>query len=115
MPTKAPSACRKMGCPGLVRDGVCSNCGPTKRATNAVHDEQRGNSTQRGYGRRWRALRLAYLHANPLCVECWKHGVVNAATDVDHIKPKRDGGTDDADNLQALCHACHSAKTGAGG
>ena len=33
------------------------------------------------------------------------------ATEVDHVVPIEDGGTDEADNLQALCHACHAAKT----
>ena len=33
------------------------------------------------------------------------------ATEVDHIKRKADGGTDDIDNLQGLCHDCHKAKT----
>jgi 5-methylcytosine-specific restriction protein A len=33
------------------------------------------------------------------------------ATHVDHIKPKAHGGTDDDDNLESLCAACHRAKT----
>jgi predicted kinase len=52
-----------------------------------------------------------YLAEHPLCVECERIGLVTAATDVDHIVAKRHGGTDDEDNLQALCHACHSRKT----
>ena len=115
MATKPPSACKNPGCPGLVNDGVCSVCGPRKRVTNSAHDEQRGSSTQRGYDRRWRTRRLMYLRAHPLCVECKKMGITTAATDVDHIIPKRDGGSDRDENLQALCHACHSAKTGRGG
>ena len=34
-----------------------------------------------------------------------------AATDVDHIRPKRLGGSDDMDNLRALCRECHKAVT----
>ena len=37
------------------------------------------------------------------------------ATDVDHIRPHK-GNEDlmwDEENLQALCHACHSRKTAA--
>ena len=37
------------------------------------------------------------------------------ATDADHIVPRAAGGTDDPDNLQALCHRCHLAKTGRAG
>jgi 5-methylcytosine-specific restriction protein A len=33
------------------------------------------------------------------------------ATDVDHIRRKADGGTDELENLQALCRVCHEAKT----
>ncbi|WP_366141808.1 HNH endonuclease signature motif containing protein, partial [Propionivibrio sp.] len=33
------------------------------------------------------------------------------ATDVDHIVPIRRGGTNKHENLQPLCHACHSRKT----
>jgi 5-methylcytosine-specific restriction endonuclease McrA len=37
---------------------------------------------------------------------------VTAATEVDHIRPKEEGGTDDDENLQAICGPCHTAKTG---
>jgi 5-methylcytosine-specific restriction endonuclease McrA len=33
------------------------------------------------------------------------------ATEVDHIKPKAQGGTDESENVQGLCHQCHSIKT----
>jgi predicted kinase len=52
-----------------------------------------------------------YLAAHPLCAEHLRRGQVVMASDVDHIIPKRHGGTDDEANLQALCHACHSRKT----
>lgn len=51
------------------------------------------------------------LHDNPLCVDCQAQGFARAATDVDHIIAKRFGGTDEMDNLQPLCHECHSRKT----
>lgn len=31
--------------------------------------------------------------------------------DVDHIVERRDGGTDDPRNLQAICKPCHAAKS----
>jgi 5-methylcytosine-specific restriction protein A len=34
------------------------------------------------------------------------HGAI-----VDHIKPKAEGGTDDLENLQAICRPCHVKKT----
>jgi 5-methylcytosine-specific restriction enzyme A len=37
----------------------------------------------------------------------------NRATDVDHVVPAHQGGTDDDDNLASLCDDCHKRKTGA--
>jgi 5-methylcytosine-specific restriction endonuclease McrA len=34
---------------------------------------------------------------------------------VHHIVPRRNGGGDEDSNLRALCHACHSRVTAAGG
>lgn len=69
--------------------------------------DNRQTSAERGYGHSWRKLRAAYLASHPVCQHCQRE----AATDVDHIIPRRKGGTDDEWNLQALCHACHSRKT----
>jgi 5-methylcytosine-specific restriction enzyme A len=33
------------------------------------------------------------------------------AVHFDHIKPRSEGGTDEPDNLQALCPNCHAKKT----
>lgn len=52
-----------------------------------------------------------HLRREPLCRECWVHGRVTEATQVDHIVPLAEGGTNDPDNLQSLCHSCHSRKT----
>lgn len=115
MPQRAPSACRRPGCAGLVRNGVCSRCGPLRRQVQAAHDEQRGTAAQRGYGGRWQRLRRAYLRRHPLCVHCLQAGRTEPAVDVHHIVPRRNGGSDADDNLLALCHSCHSRVTGAGG
>ena len=108
---RAGTGCRKVGCAGVVRAGVCSVCGPQKRGGHQEYDEGRGSAAERGYGYRWQRLRQAYLRVHPLCVVCQAEGRVVAATDVDHIIAKRDGGTDDELNLQPLCHSHHSRKT----
>jgi 5-methylcytosine-specific restriction protein A len=78
-------------------------------------EAERGTSAQRGYGGRWQRLRAMFLRAHPLCVECARADRITVATDVHHIVAKRAGGSDDDSNLMALCHACHSRITAAGG
>ncbi|NBW09689.1 MAG: HNH endonuclease [Caulobacteraceae bacterium] len=46
------------------------------------------------------------LREEPLCRHCGA-----AASQVDHIVPLSRGGTDARENLQPLCHSCHSKKT----
>jgi len=67
----------------------------------------RASSHERGYGATWRKLRLLILHREPICRLCGK----KPSIDVDHILPKKRGGKDVEENLQALCHSCHSKKT----
>ena len=63
---------------------------------------------------RWRRLRKMKLARNPLCEECSKHGVVEPATQVDHIVPivERRDLAFDLENLQSLCTVCHGKKSG---
>ena len=45
---------------------------------------------------------------NRTCQRCG-----NPATDVDHKRNRAEGGTDDLDNLEAICPSCHDMKTAA--
>ena len=82
-------------------------------------EETRESSNARGYGAAWRKIRKAFLEYTAerqawhwaCCVICLAQGRRVRATDVDHIVRRALGGTDDFDNLQALCHSCHSRKT----
>lgn len=62
-------------------------------------------------GAAWRRLRALVLDDEPLCRHCYQYGRVNMATDVDHIN--NDPSDNRRENLQALCHPCHSRKTNA--
>lgn len=66
----------------------------------------------RGYGSAWDKLRAIILTRDMhLCQSCLRNGRPTMARFVDHIKPKAQGGTDDHENLQAICGDCHDAKT----
>jgi 5-methylcytosine-specific restriction endonuclease McrA len=87
---------------------ACTTCGELLEIRDlAGHvDRHRPNASERGYGAAWQRIRAAHLAIEPDCRSCGE-----PATDVDHIVRKRDGGSDDDDNLRSLCHACHSRRT----
>jgi 5-methylcytosine-specific restriction protein A len=75
-------------------------------------DAKRGDRHIRGYGTQWDKLRPYILARDDyLCQVCSKQDRTTPASEVDHIIPKADGGTDDEDNLQSICIDCHKAKT----
>ena len=61
------------------------------------------------YGPAWRGKSKVYLRKHPTCEECGQ--AKSMATD--HIKPRALGGSDDWENMRALCSSCHARKTGA--
>ena len=70
------------------------------------------NRHERGYGYEWTKRRAKVLERDGyLCQPCYRKGRPTPATEVDHITPKSQDGTDDYENLQAICNPCHKAKT----
>ncbi|NCC13826.1 MAG: HNH endonuclease, partial [Spirochaetia bacterium] len=65
-----------------------------------------------GYGSSWRKARKKFLDEHPFCELCRRQGRTTQATLVHHIKAARQGGTDDEENLMALCASCHSSLHG---
>lgn len=107
--------CREFRCRNLTKSsrqqGYCDEHAH-KRSNWTARQDRSGSTTARGYGHAWRVLRESILKRdNYLCVKCAVAGRVAEATDVDHIKAKAHGGTDDPDNLQSLCAPCHREKT----
>ena len=64
---------------------------------------------QGGTSTEWRKIRgVVFRTMGNACVMCG-----DTAKEVDHIIELDAGGTDDLENLQPLCTACHRAKTSA--
>jgi len=93
--------CAEPGCSAITSGGRCDK---HRGAVGQHFDATRPSAAKRGYGRNWRRLRRLILAEEPLCRDCG-----GAATEVDHIDG--DGTNMARENLQALCHACHSRKT----
>lgn len=66
---------------------------------------------QRIRGRKLQRIRRLHFQLHPLCVVCQRQGLINVATQLDHIIPLFKGGPDTDANRQGLCDECHEAKT----
>ncbi len=116
MPNAPARLCRKPNCRGLVRDGVCSVCGPVRRSG---WENKNGSRQSRGYDQAWIDLRAAIIKQHMaehggavVCEDCQLPivGQVNA----DHRKPF--AGLDDPlrldpENIALTCTRCHMRKT----
>lgn len=107
MPKSVLKPCANPGCPNLVVRGYCDV------HKGSGYESQRPNANARDYGAGWRKIRDAFLRQHPWCMDpdVVHDGEVVRATDVDHILPREQGGSDRDENLEALCHSCHSRKT----
>ena len=111
MPKKAKRPCRYSGCANLT-DDASGYCGEHKAVASRHYDKYlRGYDHNKRYGWQWRKLRALFLSANPFCEMCKQEGRLTDATEVHHIKPLSEDGTNDIENLMALCKPCHSRIT----
>ena len=96
-------ACRYPGCGYAALPGKKTCAKHEGELRYADHSKRyRPDQVQSG---RWKKLRATVLGREPYCRRCGARAVV-----VDHIRPRRSGGTDDLDNLQPLCRACDNRK-----
>lgn len=109
MPYKPKRPCSHPGCPELVDGRFCVK--HAKQEARRYEKYIRDPNTRKRYGRRWKRIRDHYIAAHPLCEQCEKLGRVTPAEEVHHIKPLAQGGTNDKENLMALCKPCHSGIT----
>lgn len=87
---------------------------PTKLLSHAARMRRRReklnprpSAAKRGYNARWRKLRRMVLARQPVCAT---RGCHQPSKDVHHKIPKPEGD-DSFENLQGLCHECHSRLT----
>lgn len=105
MPWSRAKPCATPGCPNM------QPCAAHKKKPRPR--DKRPNSHQRGYGGAdWTRTRMRVLHRDKVCAHCgatlWQDGRPMKGATVHHVAPRWDGGTDDPDNLVAVCaHPCH--------
>lgn len=112
MVMQSAKPCRAAGCPALVYDnsGFCDR--HADRRVGWRSDKERGNRHQRGLGSDYDRLRPHIVARDKgLCQPCLRGGVVRAFDQVDHIKPRSQGGENTPQNLECICTQCHTAKT----
>ncbi len=80
--------------------------------------DRKGTRQERGYGAEYMRNRNVVMQVNnqgrpmALCRMCLeRENRPTQATECDHIIPKSAGGSDDVENLQPICRACHKRKT----
>jgi len=96
----------------LVARGYCGKHQPDRESARLNQDVRQWYRS-----RRWRTARALMLVSHPRCDGYGTRIPCGARTvDVDHRVPHRGDPALfwDKANLQALCHRCHSAKTGTG-
>ena len=77
---------------------------PALATNSAAHRRTRGTN--------WQAIRERILSRDAgLCQPCKRLDLLTPATEVDHITPLEQGGTDAPANLQSICAECHRAKS----
>lgn len=111
MAMKPKRPCRHPGCSVLVEDGYCERHRPKRTGDRSAEAESWRWMYKTG---KWTDdLRPNQLLNEPFCRECARRGERVRATDVDHVVDHKGDWQvfTDPDNLESLCHSCHSRKT----
>ena len=110
MPSTPLRPCPTAGCNELVNAGKCAR-------HRLQYERDRGTSTSRGYGVRWRRFRLWYIAEvvalDPRCKDCERPFMAESAIELHHVfkAAAHPELLFDVGNIRALCHFCHSART----
>ena len=106
MPYKPKKPCAYPGCHRLTNSRYCEE--HAKQLARHYDKHIRDPDSAKRYSGAWPKIRAMFLQAHPLCEICKSEGRLTPAELVHHKRKLTDGGTNDWDNLQALCQFCHS-------
>ncbi len=98
MPKRLKHSCKYPLCPKLI-EGTDRYCPAHKAKVYKDYDLNRETSTQRGYDKRWQAIRAQVLKDDPFC------GCGEIATRVHH--KDHDSHNHSSNNLISICKKCH--------
>lgn len=110
------SGCEEIALPGLAHCQLhdAERLGKLKARRAKAQTSAAALAGRRLYADpKWIKASRAYLNRHPLCADCLELGVIEPATDVDHVRPHKGDRKLfwDRSNWQSLCHRCHSRKT----
>lgn len=101
MPYKPKRPCSFPGCPRLTNGQYCDE---HQRIMNAKYERfNRSPDTRKKYGNHWKRIRDAFAQEHPYCQICG-----SPTQEIHHRIPLSEGGTNDWENLMALCKSCHA-------
>ena len=112
MPDRLRHPCNYPGCSALVNGRYCD---AHRQAEQKRYDQEHPVDDTYYQSPAWRKLRGAYAKVHKLCADPYgdhaRAGLQVVMSVVDHIVPRKFGGKDNWDNLQALCRSCHARKS----
>lgn len=106
MPGKPKGPCSYPSCPKLTHDRYCK--GHMSLVNKNYNKYQINPESNKRYGRAWKQTRDKYIKLYPLCEGCERQGRLTPTQEVHQILPLSKGGSNETNNLMALCKSCHS-------
>ncbi len=106
MPRRPKHPCGYPGCPELTFSRYCPE--HTKEMNKRYEMYERNKETTRRYSGSWKKIRKAYAASHPWCEECLKAGRYTPTEHIHHRLPLSAGGSNNEENLEAVCKSCHS-------